>query len=103
MATARQGPAEREGMAKGWENDNGFGDDRGNGGREAATSAGWAAGRGIAGVVWTNLPWKFDGKDTKPSGEQVVSFLRTSTTTRGPLQKRTCEKPRARSTHPIAG
>ncbi|WP_137896757.1 hypothetical protein [Ramlibacter sp. 2FC] len=85
LTTARQRLARREGIAKRWETDIGFWDYGGNAGREATTIAAWAAGNGLAAVVWTNLPCKFDGKDTKPSGEQVVAFLRDLDDDRRPL------------------
>ncbi|GGX98833.1 hypothetical protein GCM10007160_28220 [Litchfieldella qijiaojingensis] len=37
--------------------------------------AGWADAHGIAHVVWTNLPPKFNGKETVPSAEQIVNYL----------------------------
>lgn len=35
----------------------------------------WAVAHGVAHVVWTNLPPKFDGAETTPSAEQVVQYL----------------------------
>jgi len=35
----------------------------------------WADSRGIQGVVWTDLPPKFDGKERTPSEEEVVHYL----------------------------
>jgi hypothetical protein len=35
----------------------------------------WAAAAGIDHVLWTNLPPKFRGTDTKPSVEQVIKHL----------------------------
>lgn len=35
----------------------------------------WAVAHGIAHVVWTNLPPKFNDSETKPSAEQVVQYL----------------------------
>jgi hypothetical protein len=39
----------------------------------------WAVARGIAHVVWTNLPPKFNGAETTPSAEQVVQYLASLT------------------------
>ena len=87
LTSARQRLAKREGIAKRWETDIGYWDCGGNAGagREAATIAAWAAANGLAAVVWTNLPCKFDGKDTKPTGEQVVAFLRDLDDDKRPL------------------
>ena len=87
LTAARQHLARREGIAKRWETDIGYWDCGGNAGagREAATIAAWAAANGLAAVVWTNLPCKFDGKDTKPTGEQVVAFLRDLDDDKRPL------------------
>lgn len=35
----------------------------------------WAVDHGVAHVVWTNLPPKFNGSETTPSAEQVVQYL----------------------------
>lgn len=35
----------------------------------------WASSHGVAHVIWTNLPPKFNGKETTPSVEQVVQYL----------------------------
>lgn len=35
----------------------------------------WAKARGIASVVWTNLPPKFDQTDRSPSEEEVLKYL----------------------------
>jgi hypothetical protein len=35
----------------------------------------WAGAHGVAHVVWTNLPPKFNGTETTPSAEQVVQYL----------------------------
>ena len=35
----------------------------------------WAASRGITGVIWTNLPPKFE-KTERPTGDQVVTYLK---------------------------
>jgi hypothetical protein len=87
LTTARQRLARREGIAKRWETAIGFWDCGGNAGagREAATIAAWAAAKDVAAVVWTNLPCKSDGKDTKPTGEQVVAFLRDLDDDKRPL------------------
>jgi hypothetical protein len=78
LTTARQRLAGREGIAKRWETDIGYWAYGGNAGAgpEVATIGAWATSNGLAAVVWTNLPCKFDGKETKPTGEQVVAFLR---------------------------
>ncbi|RLK51082.1 hypothetical protein DFR31_0998 [Alkalispirillum mobile] len=39
----------------------------------------WAVGHGIAHVVWTNLPPKFNGEETTPSAEQIVKYLASLT------------------------
>lgn len=77
LTAARQRLAGREGIAKRWETDIGYWHGESNtwDGREAATIAAWAGAQGLAAVVWTNLPRKFDSKDTMPSGEQIVAFL----------------------------
>jgi hypothetical protein len=87
LTTARQRLARREGIAKRWETDIGYWDGVGKAGagREAATIGAWAAANGLAAVVWTDLPCKFDGKDTKPTGEQVVAFLRDLDDQKRPL------------------
>ena len=79
--------ASTEAWAKRWETDIGYWDYGVNAGagREAATIGAWAAANGLAAVVWTNLPCKFDGKDTKPTGEQVVAFLRDLDDDKRPL------------------
>ena len=35
----------------------------------------WALAHGVAHVVWTNLPPRFNGSETTPSVEQVVQYL----------------------------
>ena len=35
----------------------------------------WASAHGVAHVIWTNLPPKFDGEETAPSVEQVMQYL----------------------------
>jgi hypothetical protein len=35
----------------------------------------WAVAHGVAYVVWTNLPPKFNDSETTPSVEQVVQYL----------------------------
>lgn len=35
----------------------------------------WAVARGVAHVVWTNLPPKFNDAETTPSAEHVVQYL----------------------------
>lgn len=35
----------------------------------------WAVAHGIAHVIWTNLPPRFNGSETTPSAEQVVQYL----------------------------
>lgn len=35
----------------------------------------WASAHGIAHVIWTNLPPKFNGKERAPSSDQVVQYL----------------------------
>lgn len=35
----------------------------------------WADARGVQGVVWTNLPPKFDGSEKTPSEEEVLHYL----------------------------
>jgi hypothetical protein len=35
----------------------------------------WASANGLAHVIWTNLPPKFNGKEEIPSIEQVVQYL----------------------------
>lgn len=37
--------------------------------------ADWAVTHGVAHVVWTNLPPKFNGTETTPCAEQVVQYL----------------------------
>jgi hypothetical protein len=37
--------------------------------------ADWAFAHGVGCVVWTNLPPKFNGSETKPTVEQVVQYL----------------------------
>ncbi len=45
-------------------------------GMESDTIAAWASGKGFAGVVWTNLPCKFNGANgTMPSEDDVVDSL----------------------------
>ncbi|MBT2304550.1 hypothetical protein J7E70_29415 [Variovorax paradoxus] len=48
-------------------------------GGEAETIAAWAESKGLAGVVWTNLPCGFSGKARRgimPPGEAIVAHLR---------------------------
>lgn len=46
-------------------------------GLEAETIAVWATERGLAGVVWTNLPSKFNQTNgVMPTAEQVIAYLR---------------------------
>lgn len=78
LITARRRLAKREGIGKRWETDIGYwncGTNTGEG-RAAEAIAAWAGAQGLAAVVWTNLPCKFDGRDAMPSGEQVVAFLK---------------------------
>ncbi|HEY0412342.1 MAG TPA: hypothetical protein VGD66_04290 [Allosphingosinicella sp.] len=42
----------------------------------AATIGPWAEGHGLAGVVWTALPPKWNGKDDRFPDEDVLSYLR---------------------------
>ncbi len=35
----------------------------------------WASSQGVANVVWTNLPSKFNGKEKTPSADEVVQYL----------------------------
>jgi hypothetical protein len=35
----------------------------------------WASAHGIAHVIWTNLPPKFNGEQRAPSSDQVVHYL----------------------------
>jgi hypothetical protein len=35
----------------------------------------WAVARGIAHVVWTNLPPKFSGSEARPSADEVMQYL----------------------------
>jgi len=35
----------------------------------------WAGAHGIAHVIWTNLPPRFNGSETTPSAEQIVQYL----------------------------
>lgn len=35
----------------------------------------WASAHGVAHVIWTNLPPKFDGEEKAPSSDQVVQYL----------------------------
>lgn len=39
----------------------------------------WAASRGIGGVIWTNLPPKFDDKEIRPGDDQVIAYLKSLT------------------------
>lgn len=39
----------------------------------------WAEAHGIQGVIWTALPPRFDGKDQKPTKEQVLHYLASLT------------------------
>ena len=36
----------------------------------------WAATHDVEGVVWTALPWKFNGTDCPPDEEQVLKYLK---------------------------
>jgi hypothetical protein len=46
-------------------------------GLEAETIAAWARERGLAGVVWTNLPCRFNQTNgIMPTAEQVIAHLR---------------------------
>jgi hypothetical protein len=46
-------------------------------GLEAETIAAWATERGLAGVVWTDLPCKFNQTSgVMPTAEQVIAYLR---------------------------
>ncbi|WP_028219516.1 hypothetical protein [Paraburkholderia oxyphila] len=78
LTVARKCLAAREGIPKNWETDIGFAD-RVSGhahGLEADTIAAWADANSLTGVVWTNLPSKFDGQHLMPSEAEVVAFLR---------------------------
>lgn len=37
----------------------------------------WANARGIAAVIWTNLPKKFSERDRSPSEEEVLNYLKS--------------------------
>lgn len=46
-------------------------------GLEVDTIVAWATERGLAGVVWTNLPCKFNQTSgVMPTAEQVIAYLR---------------------------
>ena len=78
LETARRQLASREGIPKRWEKDIGYADLTGGAtmGSESETIASWGAKLALSGVVWTNLPPKFDGIiGTIPTPEDVVAFL----------------------------
>jgi hypothetical protein len=78
LSTARKHLATREGISKNWETDIGFVDcvSGYRNGLEADTITAWASAMGLAGVVWTNLPCKFNGQHVMPSEADVIAFLR---------------------------
>ncbi len=48
----------------------------------------WTVAHGVAHVVWTNLPPKFNCSETTPSVEQVVQYLRELTGTQREVTER---------------
>lgn len=48
----------------------------------------WADAHGVAYVVWTNLPPKFNENETTPSAEQVVKYLGGLTSAQRDVAKR---------------
>jgi len=77
LTAARQCLAAREGIPKNWETDIGFVDCASGRmhGLEADTITTWGSAIGLAGVVWTNLPCKFNGRQVMPSDAEVIAFL----------------------------
>ncbi|MDQ1119032.1 MULTISPECIES: hypothetical protein [Pseudoxanthomonas] len=78
LIVARKCLAAREGIPKNWETDIGFADcvSGQTHGLEADTISAWAGANGLTGVVWTNLPCKFNGQHLMPSEVEVIAFLR---------------------------
>lgn len=78
LTAARKCLATRERIPKNWETDVGFVDFASGQahGLEADTITKWGSTRGLSGVVWTNLPCKFNGQQAMPSETEVVAFLR---------------------------
>lgn len=81
LGAARQCLAARESIPKNSRNletDIGFADCASGQrhGLEADTITRWASAIGLAGVVWTNLPCKFNGQRVMPSEAEVIEFLR---------------------------
>lgn len=81
LDTARRRLAIREGIRKRWDKrdkDIGYVDVRDSGRRvaEAEVVRLWASGLDLSGVVWTNLPPKFNGTNgAVPTAEDVIAFL----------------------------
>jgi hypothetical protein len=77
LTAARKRLAEREGIPKNWETDIGFADCASGQmhGLEGDTITSWASAIGLTGVVWTNLPCKFNSQRVMPSEAEVITFL----------------------------
>ncbi|GKS84363.1 hypothetical protein AVMA1855_09445 [Acidovorax sp. SUPP1855] len=90
LTAARKCLATREGIPKNWETDIGFADcvSGQTQGLEADTITTWGSTIGLAGVVWTNLPCKFNGQPVMPSEAEVIAFLRAlDGTNRAPAER----------------
>lgn len=90
LTAARRCLAAREGIPKNWETDIGFADCASGHthGLEADTITTWGSAIGLAGVVWTNLPCKFNGQQVMPSEAEVIAFLRAlDGTNRAPAER----------------
>ncbi len=51
----------------------------------------WAEANSICAVIWTALGWKFQGKDVRPTVDQVIDYLRGLTGTQRDHAKRYIE------------